>query len=215
VLPYVDLVKALAGLTKRSIPGPWYRAVVFDHLLKPPPSSPPGSPAQALWPGGAQLKGARFTPKCPPAAGINCLYLATDELTPVVEVAGVYRPTGSTVDLKFEPQVLMTVVGVLTSIVDLTQPAAQSKLGTSHAELTGEWLVPQDDYLAGKGPMPPTQMLGQAAYDEGTILGLAYRSTKSSSGKLGLVIFTDRLAKALSYLELHNKPAGTLKQYLP
>jgi RES domain len=159
--------------------------------------------------------GARFTPKCPPALGINCLYLAADELTPVAEVAGVYRPTGSTVDLKFEPQALMTVEGVLTSILDLTQPATQSKLGTSHAELTGEWLVPQEDYLAGKGPMPPTQMLAEAAYDEGTILGLAYRSTKSSSGKLSLVIFTDRLAKSLSYLKLHNKPAGTLQQYMP
>jgi RES domain len=170
---------------------------------------------QPLWPGGAQLKGARFTPKCSSGPGINCLYLATDELTPIVEVAGIYRPSGSAVDLKFEPQVLMTVEGVLTSVVDLTEPIAQSKLGTSHAELTGEWLVPQDEYLAGRGPMPLTQMLGQAAYDEGTILGLAYRSTKSASGKLSLVIFTDRLAKSLSYLELHNKTSGTLQQYLP
>ena len=215
MLPVTKLRRALAKQPRVSYSGPWYRAVVFDYLLKPPPGVTAGSPVQPLWPGGARRKGARFTPKETPAPGIDCLYLATDELTPMLEVSGVLRPPGSPVPLVFEPQVLMTVRGVLTNIVDITQLGVQTALGTSHAELTGDWLVPQEQYLAGKGPMPPTQVLGQAAYEDGNILGLAYRSTKSSTSSLGIVVFTERLAKVFSYLELYNKIGGTLQQRLP
>jgi RES domain-containing protein len=189
--------------------------VLFDYLRKRPPGTPAASRVQPLWPGGSSRKGARFTPQDTSSGGIACLYLATDELTPILEVSGVYRPPKSTVRIVVEPQVLMTVVGVLTNIIDVTQLKIRKALGTSHSELTGDWVVAQEDYLAKKGPMPPTQMLGQAAYDEGSILGIAYRSTKSTTSSMGIVVFTDRLAKAFSYLELHNSPTGKLKQRLP
>ncbi|MFI5095061.1 MAG: RES family NAD+ phosphorylase [Candidatus Acidiferrum sp.] len=201
-------------MKRRSFSGPWYRGVGFDHLLKPPPGAPAGSPVRPLWPGAAHRKGARFTPKAPPASPIDCLYLASEDATPVLEVSRVYRPAGSPVRLLFDPLVVMAVKGVLTNILDISQNGNQLALGTTVSELTGTWELPQQKYLSGAGPMPPTQLLAQAAYHEGNILGLAYLSAKSATSDLSFVVFTDRLAKCSSFLELHNSDTGTLQQRL-
>ena len=136
-------------------------------------------------------------------------------MTPLLEVTGVLRPLGSSVPLVFEPLVLMTVAGVLTEIIDLTNIQVQSALGTNLQELTGAWVVQQADYLAGKGPMPPTQILGQAAYDAGTIVGLKYASSKSAANAVGILVFTERLVQGQNYLEVFNKSTGVLQQRLP
>jgi len=117
--------------------------------------------------------------------------------------------------LRFEPQVLMTVDGILTDILDVTDRQVQIALGTTLQELTGDWVVQQADYLAGKGPMSPTQILGQAAYEVGGIVGLKYSSSKNVAGGSGIVVFSDRLAQGKSYLEVFNKPSGGLRQRLP
>ena len=157
----------------------------------------------------------RFTPKAPPDAAINGFYLATDEVTTIAEVAGVLRPPGSPVAIVFKPLVLMSVLGVLTNLVDTTDPAVQAALGTNQQELTGNWAQAQAKYLAGAGPMPPTQVLGQAAFDAGGIAGLLYKSTKSSTNGKGILGFTDRLAVTGSYVELYNEPSGKLQQRIP
>ncbi len=138
-----------------------------------------------------------------------------DEMTPLREVTGVLTPPNSPVPLLFEPQVLMTVDGILTDVLDVTDGQVQSALGTTLQELTGDWAIQQEDYLAGKGPMPPTQVLGQAAYEFGAIAGLKYRSSKEVAGASGIVVFLDRLAQGQSYLEVFNKPSGILQQRLP
>lgn len=214
MLPFADLLKILPSLKRTSLSGPWYRGVGFDHLLKPPSGAAAGSRIQPLWPGAAHGKGARFTPKAPPSPAIDCLYLATDDATPVLEVSRVYRPAGSPVRLLFEPLVVMAVKGVLTNILDISLTANQLALGTTTSELTGTWELPQRRYLNGLGPMPPTQVLAQAAYAEGNILGLAYLSAKSATEDLSIVVFTDRLAKCSSFLELQNSGTGTLQQRL-
>jgi hypothetical protein len=215
VLPYANLVAILPTLPRTALPGPWYRAVAFDYLQGPPPGAPAGSPIQPLWPGGCHQKGVRFTPKAPPDAAINGLYLATDEMTTIAEVTGVLRPSGSPVAIVFKPLVLMSVLGVLTNLLDTTDSAVQAALGTNQQELTGNWAQAQAKYLAGAGPMPPTQILGQATFDAGGILGLIYESTKSSTNGKGILVFTDRLAAAGSYVELYNEPGGKLQQRLP
>ena len=64
--------------------------------------------------------------------------------------------------------------------------------------------------------MPPTQVLGQAAFDVGGIVGLKYRSSKSVPSGFAIVVFTDRLAPGgSSYLELFNQPTASLKQRIP
>lgn len=199
--------------------GPWYRAVNFDHLGGPP-SGAPGTRPQPLWAGGAARKGARFTPRAAvsaagaPTGGIDTLYLAEDGFTPLTEIVGVLRPPGTAIKLVFEPQVLMTVDGSLTDILDLTDPAVQNAVGTTHQELTGAWVVQQSLYLAGAGPMPPTQLLGQEAFGTGQIVGLRYPSSKSPAG-VGLVVFTARLVSNQHRLTVFNDPEGRLQQSLP
>jgi hypothetical protein len=215
VLPYANLVAILPTLPRIPLAGPWYRAVAFDHLQGPPPGAPVGSPIQPLWPGGCHQKGVRFTPKAPAAAAINGLYLGTEEMTTIAEVAGVLRPPGSPVAIVFKPLVLMSVLGALTNLVDTTDPVVQTALGTNQQEVTGNWAQAQAKYLAGTGPMPPTQVLGQAAFDAGGIAGLIYESTKSATNGKGILVFTDRLAAAGSYVELYNEPGGKLLQRIP
>jgi hypothetical protein len=201
--------------------GPWYRAVNYDHLAGSPPGSPAGSAVQPLWPGGAARKGARFTPRMPMVGaqrpgtrGIDCLYLAEDELTPLLEIAGVLRTAGSPVPLFFEPQVMLTVDGVLSDVLDLTDASTQQALGTTHQELTGPWLVQQSAYLAGQGPPPPTQVLGQEAFGARRVVGLRYPSSKNPKG-VGLVVFTGRLQANRHSLEVFNQRVGRLQQSLP
>lgn len=215
------LRKVLHTLPRIPLRGPWYRAVHYDHMIGPPPDSPAGSAVQPLWPGGAARKGARFTPRMvtagaqgPATPGIDCVYLAEDELTPLLEIAGVLRAAGSPVPLLFEPQVMMTVDGVLSDVLDLTDASTQQALGTTHQELTGSWLVQQSSYLAGQGPPPPTQVLGQEAFGVRRLVGLRYPSSKNPKG-VGLVVFTARLRSDQHSLEVFNRRAGRLQQSLP
>jgi RES domain len=215
MLPPQALRRVLPTLPRIPLRGPWYRAVNFDHLAGPPPGSPSAIAAQPLWPGGAARKGARFTPQAAPgASGIDCLYLAEDELTPLQEIASVLRPPGSPVPLLFEPQVLLTIDGVLTDILDLTDAGTQAALGTTRQELTGLWLLQQSSYLAGKGPLPPTQLLAAEAFASRAVVGLRYPSSKNANG-VGLAVFTSRLVSGRHVLKVYNQRGGRLQQALP
>jgi hypothetical protein len=219
MLPAAALREALAIVPRIAVPGPWYRLVNYDHLTIAPPGSLAGGSPQPLWPGGASRRCARFTPRAQPgiaggAITIDCLYLAEDELTPFLEITGVLRPPNSPIKLVFAPHVMMTVSGTLTDIVDLTSLATQSALGTSHMELTGQWHVQQSSYLAGTGPQPPTQLLGEEAFGDGSIVGLRYPSSKHPNG-VGLVVFTARLRPGRHAMRVFNLAAGKLQQSLP
>jgi RES domain len=146
-------------------------------------------------------------------APIDCLYLAEDELTPLMEIAGVLRPSGSPVSLVFPPQVMMTVDGAIGDVLDLTDSAMHSVLGTSHQELTGAWAVQQSTYLVGLGPMPPTQQLGAEAFASSRIAALRYPSSKNPSG-VDVMVFPARLVARQQQLTVFN-PSGTLQQSLP
>jgi hypothetical protein len=215
MLPPQALRRVLPAVGRVSLRGPWYRAVNFDYLSSPPPGGSPGRAVQPLWPGGAARKGARFTPQATPEApGIDCLYLAEDELTPLREIASALRPPGSPVPLLFEPQVLLTVEGVLTDILDLTDAGMQVALGTTRRELTGLWLLQQSRYLAGEGPLPPTQLLAAEAFASRAVVGLRYPSSKNANG-IGLAVFTSRLVSGRHLLKVYNQRGGRLQQSLP
>ena len=221
MLPPQTLRQVLPSVPRIPLRGPWYRAVNYDYLVGPPPGAPAGSPVQPLWAGGAARRGARFTPRAvtagPGVAGspaIDCLYLAEDQLTPLLEVTGAFRPLGSSIRFDFPPQVMMTVDGVLTEILDLTDIPTQAALGTTYQELTGLWAIQQADYLAGKAPMPPTQMLGEEAFNVGGIAGMRYPSSKNPQG-VGIVVFTARLTSGQQTLRVSNQASGKLQQALP
>src|SRR5947209_2323220 len=116
----------------------------------------------------------RSAGSCPRYRGSRCaaLGIAPSVTTSSRDRRRALRPPGSSRPLLFEPQVLMTVDGVLTDVLDLTNPSTQTALGTSHQELTGPWLVQQSSYLAGQGRLPPTQVLGQQAFAAGRLVGL-------------------------------------------
>jgi len=210
-----QLAATLRTLPRISVHGPWYRTLAFDHLQAPPPGAAPGSPIQPLWPGGAALRGARFTPQATAAltASFDCLYIASDVDTALAEVTRVLRPSGSKVPLLFEPQALMTVDGVLTNVVDLTGRGAQRSLQINRQTLTGDWILQQQDYLAGLGPMPDTQHLGDVTNGLGNIAALKFPSAKNPRG-FCLVVFAAALTGTASYVELFN-PTGALQQRLP
>jgi hypothetical protein len=196
----------LQVLPTKTIHGPWSR-VIGLHLLKgSAPGAATGSPPQPLWPGGAALRGARFTPK----GGFGSLYLAADPVTALHEVVSVFTPPGGPVfTLRTSPWVVITVEGVLSNIVDLTDTAVQRQLKTNVAELTGDWAYTQS--TVGRAP---TQVLGQAAFDCG-ILGFQYKSARNIGGGDSMVVFTDHLANNNpSYLQVFDEHHN-LTQRLP
>jgi RES domain-containing protein len=201
------LRKRLATVGTITVHGPWSRAIGF-HLLKgPPPGAPPGSPPQPLWPGGALLHGARFTPK----GSFGSLYLAENPVTALQEVVSIFVPPRATIPItvKTSPWVVVTIEGVLTNVLDLTDSSVQKQLGTTTAELTGDWV-----YSQSIGVVPPTQLLGQVAH-EARIVGLRYTSAKSVGAGDSLVVFTDNLASSTAnFLEVYDEH-GNLGQRLP
>jgi RES domain-containing protein len=200
------LGKVLPTLPRITIHGLWSRAIGFDLLTGPPPGAPVGSSPQPLWPGGSALHGARFTPK----GGFNSLYLADDPVTALHEVVSVFTPPhGPPVTIKTSPWVVVVVDGVLPNVVDLSDVAVQKKLGTTTAELTGEWA-----YTQATAGIAPTQILSQAAFDCG-ILGFRYISAKNITGGRAIVVFTDHLsANPSSFIEVVDTH-GNLRQRLP
>ena len=170
MLPAEELREALLSLPILPQMGIWSRVVEY-HLLQGPPPGSKGKP-QPLWPGGSVLKGGRFTPK----RGFGSIYLASDPVTALSEVAAVLTGIGS---VRTPPWVVVTVEGFLEGVLDLTKSMVQSRLGTSIAELTGDWRFSQSLHSKGQAPMPPTQLLGKTAYETGRIVGMRYHSTRN------------------------------------
>jgi hypothetical protein len=185
--------------------------VLGYHLLQGPPPGY-GGPPQPLWPGGPASTGARFNPK----GSFAGIYLASDPITALKEVDAILNRTDlPSFTVLTPPWTVFAVTGVLEKILDLTDLQVQTRLGTSFSELTGQWRAPQARYLRGEGPCPPTQLLGQAAYETGSILGMKYDSAKNSDEGFNVVVFSDRLVPARSsFLEVHD-PHGFIRQRIP
>jgi RES domain-containing protein len=189
MLPLAQLKVALAKVNLISVHGPWSRAVPYRHLSGPP-AGQTGKP-QPLWGGAATYAGARFTRK----GGAESLYLADNPITACVEVYGlVLLPKGPTM-LRLPPMVLLSVEGAVSHVLDLTDSATLTALGTSEQEVTGLWVTSNN---------PPTQSLGQAAYDCGRISGIRYGSARVA-GAHNLVVFPDALGLvATDYLQVYD-----------
>ena len=210
MLPEADLRAVLPDLPLISTGGPWTRVLGYHLLQGPPPGS--GGPPQPLWPGGPVSTGARFNPK----GSFAGIYLASDPITALKEVEAILNRTDlPPFTVQTLPWTVFAVKGVLEKILDLTDPQVQARLGTSFSELTGQWRVPQARYLRGEGPFPPTQLLGQLAYETGSILGMKYDSAKNSDEGFNVVVFSDRLTLSRSsFFEVHD-PYDFIRQKLP
>lgn len=205
------LPAALAALPRVVVRGTFWRTVANDLLQGPPPGAPSGSPPQPLWPGGAALRGARYTP----VGGCNTLYLAPDAATALAEVRAVLFPDAGTPQpgAIHNPLVVLACDVHLPHVVNLCDQAIQAVLETSETELTSPWLRAQERHRSSGGPLPPTQALGDAACRSGAILAFQYPSYRRA-GAENLVVFTDRLAALGGRIALHDQ-TGTLMQTLP
>jgi RES domain-containing protein len=207
MLPEATLREVLITLPSITVHGPWSRTVAFRLLHAPPPRAPAGGPPQPLWPGGAPIQGARFTPR----ASFATVYLASDHHTALAEVQAVLQPrTGPPLTLDRQPWVVLSVDGVLTNVLDLADPDIQAQLGSSLAELTGDWAYTQET-----GITPPTQVLGRVAYESGAFVGLFYASARDPGKGRNVAVFADRLRDfPPSHLQVID-PSGRLSQRLP
>lgn len=196
MLPRPELVAALSTVKLTSAHGPWSRAIGYRFLLGPPPGLV--GPARPLWGGAASLVGARFTPP----GGSDTIYLAEDPITAFVEVSALILLPGDPVPIRAAPWVVISVDGILNNVLDLTDPSTLTALDTTAQEMTGTWAA---------APQPPTQILGQLAFDSGRISGIKYASAKRPGG-LNLAVFPDRIVVAAgNYLEVFD-PHGNLAQ---
>jgi len=149
------------------------------------------------------------------------VYVASDIDTALKETLTVFDlPGREGHSVLMEPWTVFAVDGILTDVLDLTDLDIQQKLGTNLQELTGDWKSLQSLYLQGKSTLPPTQILGQAAYDSGSIVGLKYPAAKNPSGTApsthaNYLVYTERLAETASgYLEVVD-PHDWIPQRLP
>lgn len=201
MLPYAQLVSAVASAPRATLHGPWARTVEHALLQGPPPGST-GTAPEPLWPGGSKLYGARFTP----AGSFPTLYLAASPVTAMIEVGSIFsHPSLMTTTIAKNPVVVVSVDGMLNDVVDLTDSAVQALLGTTSVELTASWVL--------KNPAP-TQELGRAAYEAGVVTAFKFPSSKHETGWC-LAIFTDRLSlNAANYVEVIDT-SKKLAQRLP
>lgn len=205
------LTGCLSRLPRVTITGTFWRAVPIEYLQSGPPGTPAGTPPQPLWPGGAALKGARYTP----IGGCNTLYLAPNGATALAEVEAVIFDMNGYVKpgKDHDPLLVFQSRVELPAVVDLCDEANRRALGTSVAELTAPWLRAQERYKAGTGTMPPTQLLGAAACGTGLILAIRYPSYRHK-GMQNLVVFTDHLSALGGRVELLDRK-GLYAQTLP
>ena len=206
-----DLDGVLRALPLIRIAGLFWRTVPNEHLQSAPPGAPAASPPQPLWPGGAAIRGARYTQ----VGGSNALYLAPDGATALAEVEAVVFGPGREVQPgpAHDPLLVFASQVQLPATLDLCAEGVRNALGTTEDELKAPWLRAQQRHQAGKGPLPHTQELGEAASRTGTILALRYPSYRHR-GVQNLVVFTDHLAALGGQVVLVDH-SGTHAQTLP
>lgn len=211
MIPPAELPNRLAALPRITIMGAFWRTVPIEYLKNAPPGAPERSPPQPLWPGGAATRGARYTP----IGGGNALYLAPNGATALAEVEAVVFGSDGSVEpgADHNPLLVFETRVELPAVLDLCAEEVQRALGTSPAELKAPWLRAQERHRAGRGNLPPTQALGEAASGTGTILALRYPSYRHR-GMQNLVVFTDRLAALGGRVVLIDN-SGTFAQTLP
>jgi RES domain-containing protein len=147
------------------------------------------------------MNGARFTP----VRGFDSLYLAWDPITAMLEVQTLVLALGAVVLVRTAPLTVLTVDGIVSSVLDLTNPRILKALGTTEQEMTGHWYLSQN---------PPTQLLAKTVFGMGTISGIRYASARNPGG-VNLVVFPERLSRgSTDYLQVYD-PFGDWNQRIP
>ena len=105
-----QLQTVLPSLPRTRVHGLWTRAIGYHLLQQAPPGAAPGSPPEPLWPGGAPLIGARFTPR----GAFASIYLASDAVTALLEVTAVVQHANAPAfTLRTFPWTVVAIDGVV------------------------------------------------------------------------------------------------------
>lgn len=132
---------------------------------------------------GSFRRGGRYNPK----EAFEALYLADTPLTALQEINLIKVTDEAILGVKSSPRLLLSVEVTLSAVLDMTVPQTQEFLNTNMQELTGSWLA-----MNAAGRLAPTQVLGAAAYGQGTIEALRVPSAQDSQAT-NLVILPERL----------------------
>jgi RES domain-containing protein len=160
---------------------------VYAKFLLPPVTDP-----EPLYFNGS-LAGRRFTPRTGPAG----LYLTFDPSTPPAELRAVVFEHGFPVASQEHDLILLVAVRAqVHRVLDLTDASILDALDLTPPDLRSDWEAEQDEYLAGRGPMPATQILALTAHASGLFAGIKYPSARTDFG-VNMVVFPDRLDSAL------------------
>ena len=204
MLPERKLRAALRKIAPVPIVGPFSRAVALHYLI-PKPAPVPRVKPQPLWGIGSKRFGGRYTPK----NSFETVYVAKDMVTALTEAQAVISiPSGPAFTIVGEPWVIVTIQGILSSVLDLTQAATMRAIGSSYQELTGTWRS-----VPGQTGEPPTHMLGRLCHSSRRFDGICYPSSKNPPSGVCVAVFPDRLRKP-AYLEVYD-PHGNVAQRLP
>jgi RES domain-containing protein len=203
MLPESALRAKLQSIPSIPAHGPFSRCVGLHHLL-PKGKLLPAAPPQPLWGMGSKVAGGRYTPR----GLFETIYLAEDTVTALTEVTAVVMTGSGVTTLATNPWALVSVRGVLLSVLNLVDAAIVVQMGTTAQELSGEWR-----YTQAMGGEAPTQLLGRVSFDSGRFDGIRYPSSKNPPNGCCVAVFPDRL-KNPAFLEVYDS-YGNLAQRLP
>lgn len=165
------LARALQDLTLTPWTGVTYRLIPAQYA---------GTALSSI---GSFTRGGRYNPK----EAFEALYLADTPLTALQEINLVRMTDAAILSAKSSPRLLLSVEVALSTVLDVTRAEVQGALGTNLQELTGSWLA-----LNARGQTAPTQALGAAAYDNGSVEALRVPSAQDPRAA-NLVVFPERL----------------------
>jgi RES domain-containing protein len=176
----------LARVRRKTVRGTVHRALYAKYLLSA------GTDPKPLYYEGS-LGGRRFTPRMGPAG----LYLSFDPATPQAELRTVVFADGvPAATSSHDPIITVAVRCAVHRILDLTDPETREILSLTRADLRSDWEREQDEYLAGRAPMPATQLLALTGHASGLFAGIKYPSARTDFG-VNLVVFPDRLRSSI------------------
>ncbi len=175
-------------LLLRPLTGHWYRAVRLSHWK----TRLSTIHSKTTW--------SRFSRATLNEPGSRILYLGENHQVVIYEVGAAFGDPGALISDPRSSWLILSLEVVLDHVADLSDPAQQKIIQTSHQELTGDW-------LAHPG-VAPTQKLGPALFDLPQLEGFLFASSKLKGRNL--VILPDKLGPRSS-VDFHNELTGKIE----
>lgn len=185
----------LNNLPNPRLTGTFFRSVNHNalHSRQPP---------DLLFSLGPGVEGQRFTQ----VGGPPALYLANGAQTAYAE--STQSVVSSIAEIMVPPPMVVYAITVnLEHALDLNNPENLEQLGTSLAEIQGNWRGQMNSGLE-----VPTHILADAVFTSNRFQGMLYPSVAWTGGT-DLIIWTDRVTDP-SFIEVHD-PSGDLARRLP